>query len=317
MNVFAEMFDRVEHRLCLRHLYANFKKKFGGGTLIRDLMMGAAKATYFQAWEAKMNELKAIDKKAWDWLMVVDTKTWCKHAFSFYSKCDVLMNNLSESFNATILVARDKPILTLCEWIRNYLMNRTSSSAKKLENWPHRIMPMPQRRLEKEVSMTGYWQATWVINEEFQIAHEYNGQQFIVNIGKKSCTCNFWDLVGIPCRHAVTAICLSGKNPIDFVDDCYSKEKYAKCYGYAISAINGVDMWPKPRDGVPQETLLPPMYKRGPGRPRKLRIRQFDEDGVRRPRRGKKHCTRCGKPGHTVISCKSKTQDPDSLKRKV
>ncbi|KAK2405578.1 hypothetical protein QL285_054800 [Trifolium repens] len=316
MNVFEEIFDRVEHRLCLRHLYANFKKKFGGGTLIRDLMMGAAKATYFQAWEAKMNELKAIDKKAWDWLMAVDTKTWCKHAFSFYSKCDVLMNNLSESFNATILVARDKPILTLCEWIRNYLMNRTSSSAKKLENWPHRIMPMPQRRLEKEVSMTGYWQATWVINDQFQIAHEYNGQQFIVNLGKKSCSCNFWDLVGIPCRHAVAAICLSGKNPIDFVDDCYSKEKYAKCYGYAISAINGVDMWPKPRDGVPQETLLPPMYKRGPGRPRKLRIRQFDEDGVRRPRRGKKHCTRCGKPGHTVISCKSKTQDPDSLKRK-
>jgi hypothetical protein len=124
-------------------------------------------------------------------------------------------------------------------------------------------------------------------------------------------------LVGIPCRHAVAAICLSGKNPIDFVDDCYSKEKYAKCYGYAISAINGVDMWPKPADGVPQETLLPPMYKRGLGRPRKLRIRQFDEDGVRKPRRGKKHCTKCGKPGHTVISCKSKTQDPNSLKRKV
>ncbi|KAK2360661.1 hypothetical protein QL285_085905 [Trifolium repens] len=75
-------------------------------------------------------------------------------------------------------------------------------------------------------------------------------------------------------------------------------------------------MWPKPADGVPQETLLPPMYKRGLGRPRKLRIRQFDEDGVRKPRRGKKHCTKCGKPGHTVISCKSKTQDPNSLKRK-
>jgi hypothetical protein len=43
------MFDRIEHRLCLRHLYANFKKKIGGGALIRDLMMGAAKATYIQA----------------------------------------------------------------------------------------------------------------------------------------------------------------------------------------------------------------------------------------------------------------------------
>jgi len=46
--ILEEWFDRLEHRLCLRHLYANFKKKFGGGTLIRDLMMAAANATYFQ-----------------------------------------------------------------------------------------------------------------------------------------------------------------------------------------------------------------------------------------------------------------------------
>ncbi|XP_045827941.1 uncharacterized protein LOC123919931 isoform X2 [Trifolium pratense] len=74
------MFDSIEHRLCLRHLYANFKKKFGGGTHIRDLMMGAAKATYYQGWLQKMNELKALDKKAWDWLMAVPTKNWstCK-----------------------------------------------------------------------------------------------------------------------------------------------------------------------------------------------------------------------------------------------
>ncbi|KAK2456219.1 hypothetical protein QL285_003603 [Trifolium repens] len=91
MQVYEEMFDRVEHRLCLRHLYANFKKKFGGGTLIRDLMMGAAKAIYIQAWQVKMNELKKADFKAWEWFSNVPTKLWCKHAFSFYPKCDVLM----------------------------------------------------------------------------------------------------------------------------------------------------------------------------------------------------------------------------------
>jgi len=31
-------------------LYQNFKKKFGGVTLLRDLMMGAGKATYEEAW---------------------------------------------------------------------------------------------------------------------------------------------------------------------------------------------------------------------------------------------------------------------------
>lgn len=29
------------------------------------------------------------------WLMAVPTKCWCKHAFSFYPKCDVLMNTIS------------------------------------------------------------------------------------------------------------------------------------------------------------------------------------------------------------------------------
>jgi hypothetical protein len=139
------MEESIEHRLCLRHLYANFKK-FGGRALIGDLMMGAAKATYIQAWEHKMDELKKVDIKAWEWLMKVPTKLWCKHAFNHYSKCDVLMNNLSESFNATILVARDKHILTLCEWIRNYLMNRMMTCTKKLEKWQNNVMPMVRKR---------------------------------------------------------------------------------------------------------------------------------------------------------------------------
>jgi hypothetical protein len=32
--------------------------------MIRDLIMGAAKATYVQAWEHKMDELKIVDSKA-------------------------------------------------------------------------------------------------------------------------------------------------------------------------------------------------------------------------------------------------------------
>lgn len=51
-------------------------------------------------------------------------------------------------------------------------------------------------------------------------------------------------------------------------------------------------MWPE----VQSEELLPHMYKKGPGRPRKLRITNF---------------------GHNVQSCKSEKQDPNALKRKV
>ena len=124
MATFEELLEGSEHRFCLRHLYSNFKKKFGGGIVIRDLMMGAAKATYEEAWTEKMNQLKEVKPQAYEWLLAIPKKHWCKHAFSYYSRCDVLMNNLSESFNATILLAREKPIITMFEWIRTYLMSR-------------------------------------------------------------------------------------------------------------------------------------------------------------------------------------------------
>ncbi|XP_017416399.2 uncharacterized protein LOC108327178 [Vigna angularis] len=125
MLVVDDILNGVEHKLCLRHLYNNYKKKFGGGLLIRDLMMGAAKATYYKEWEKKMGELKNLNVDAFNWLMGIPTKSWCKHAFSAYLRCDVLINNLSESFNSTILLARDKPIISMMEWIRSYIMSRT------------------------------------------------------------------------------------------------------------------------------------------------------------------------------------------------
>ncbi|KAI5417400.1 hypothetical protein KIW84_042124 [Lathyrus oleraceus] len=72
--VFEELFERVEHILYLRHLYVNFKKKFSGGTQIKDLMMAATKATYIQSWDAKMKELKKLNVKAWEWLSGIPTK---------------------------------------------------------------------------------------------------------------------------------------------------------------------------------------------------------------------------------------------------
>jgi hypothetical protein len=314
MSVFEEMFDSIEHRLCLRHLYANFKKKFGGGTLIRDLMMGAAKATYFQAWKAKMDELKKIDAGAWEWLMLHPTKSWCKHAFSYYPKCDVLMNNLTESFNATILVARDKPFLSMCEWIRTYLMNRIGTARNKLDRWQHNIMPMPRKRLDKEVVLSGQWTPNLSMGEEWQVTHHYGQQQFIVDTAKRTYTCGFWELVGIPCRHAIAALSYRMQNPSDFVDQCYSREKYLECYSFGVSPINGMEMWPQ----VDIEEPLPPHYKRGPGRPKKLRIREVDELGSRMRRPGVSYrCTKCDKFGHNKRKCKSTTQDPNAAKRQV
>jgi len=62
-----------------------------------------------------MGELISLNMDAYNWLIVIPTKSWCKHAFNIYPRCDVLMNNLYESFNSTILLARDKPVISMME----------------------------------------------------------------------------------------------------------------------------------------------------------------------------------------------------------
>lgn len=90
------------------------KKRFGGGAMLRELVMAASKATYLEAYEEKMNQIKERNNKAYEWLATEFLKkTWCKYAFSVYSKCDVIMNNMYKCFNSVILPARDKPIIAI------------------------------------------------------------------------------------------------------------------------------------------------------------------------------------------------------------
>jgi len=94
MQVFDELMHGVEHHFCLRHLYNNYNNRFGGSIVIRNLMMAVAKTTYYQGWEANMEELKKVNQEVVEWLYAIPRKSWCKHAFSAYSWCNVLMNNL-------------------------------------------------------------------------------------------------------------------------------------------------------------------------------------------------------------------------------
>ena len=63
------------------------RKKIGGGVMLKDLIMGAAKASYEQLWKHKMQQIKDINEDAYHWLYNLERTTWCKYDFSHYPKC--------------------------------------------------------------------------------------------------------------------------------------------------------------------------------------------------------------------------------------
>ncbi|PPR99840.1 hypothetical protein GOBAR_AA20830 [Gossypium barbadense] len=123
-----------------------------------------------------MDELRKTNHHAYDWLKKKNPAHWSRFHFSIRSHFDMLVNNLSESFNKMILEARGKPILTMMETVRTKLCYLLSRRKKKLTNG-------------KELC-----------------------SQHVVDLVQNSCSCRNWDLTSIPCMHALAVIDASLSN---------------------------------------------------------------------------------------------------------
>ncbi|GMY18731.1 hypothetical protein FCV25MIE_13970 [Fagus crenata] len=145
-EVFKKFIPTADHRICVRHLYANFRDRGHRGKALKDKLWEAAAACTETEYLAAMEELKKIDEAAYNYLDTVDQSMW------------------------------------------------------------------------------------------------------------------MWDLTGIPCPHAISAIVEAEKNPEDFVDACYSKEKYMKAYNPIIYPVPDEQQWEK--TGL--EKVEPPFVKKAP-----------------------------------------------------
>jgi hypothetical protein len=100
----------------------------------------------------------------------------------------------------------------------------------------------------------------------------------------------------------VSAINFHREDPESYVHEYYKRDAYVRTYSPEISPINGQDKWPKTQ----YDEVLPPTYKRGPGKPKKLRRREPDEDNTRLRRSDQKNmCNKCHQYGHNVRTCKN------------
>ena len=94
--------------------------------MLKRKMMIAAKAYIIEEFRTIMEEIKVEDKDASELLIAKSPRHWARSHFRTTPVCDLIVNNLCESFNGTktIVLARTKPILLMLEWIRMYLLRR-------------------------------------------------------------------------------------------------------------------------------------------------------------------------------------------------
>ncbi|GJS91878.1 hypothetical protein Tco_0774514 [Tanacetum coccineum] len=205
-----ELLPHAEHRLCARHIYANFKKKWNR-LHYKSLFWSVAESTLEVHFKHKMGLIKNIDPLAYDWLMERDPKAWCRAYFQMDRSCATFENGISESYHSAIGIARTKPIISMLEEIRVYLMQRIVAMNQKDVNLNDIICPAIRKELEKLNKYQMYWHVVPCGQDLFEVRKEDEG--FGVNLNTKTCTCKRWNLSGIPCIHAVAAYCMLNEDP--------------------------------------------------------------------------------------------------------
>ncbi|CAI9279914.1 unnamed protein product [Lactuca saligna] len=203
LEAVKERVPAAEHRQCARHICANFLKRFKG-QVFRKLFWYAAAATTPAKFEQHMNEIKKLEPLAYDHLMERDPKTWSKAFFQTDRACDAYENGISESFNSVIEVARKRPLITMLEEIRIYVMERLYRQKIKGQSWDLTICPTIRLKLSKLKDLQRFWKVIPSGYQQYEVRLGYDA--YVVDIGSRTCACRTWQLTGYPCVHGYACI---------------------------------------------------------------------------------------------------------------
>ena len=93
---------------------------------------------------------------------------------------------------------------------------------------------------------------------------------YVVDFNDKTCTCRMWELRGIPCPHAISAIYYIKDALNNYVSHCFKVAKAKEAYGFYLKGVNGEKM----RKKQPYKKFEPSAHRRMPGRPMNQRHRE-------------------------------------------
>jgi len=251
INAVNKWAPKVEHRMCARHIYANWRKKFTNKKY-QKLFWRCAKSSSMNLFNYNMNKLRAETPHGADAILRTDPEHWSRAWFKIGSFCDSVDNNMCECFNHWILKARFLPIISMLEGIRRQVMVRIHENRNKAERWTSLICPNTYKKLMTYVTASGFCHAISNGNNCYEVT--YWDHRFTVNLDERTCSCRFWQLFGLPCPHAISCIYYASRPLEEFIAKCYFVEEYNKTYAHYLQPVEGKVFWPVSN----REKPLPP-----------------------------------------------------------
>ena len=170
----------------MKHIYNNFKVNHKGIEL-KNVLWRCVSTTSIREFEKGIEYLKSLDEEAWKYLADIEPAQWTKSHFSPRALIDFLINNLSVKFNSIIMKARDKPLLSIVEWIRVRLMSKLYIKKIGIEKYGGKLYPSIQDKLEKLKLQSKNFYA--VSSERFVYEVDNERERHVMDLVGRNCSC--------------------------------------------------------------------------------------------------------------------------------
>ena len=306
--VTAVFSNGVEHRECMRHLVKNFQKRYRGAVFKKHLWP-ACRAFNKKHYEHHYKTMQKASPNAIKWIEENHKHLWNRWRFSPDSKCDYVTNNIAETFNSWIRKEKAQPVIPLMDRIRQMIMEKHDLRRRLSNKMIDKILPHVTKDLNAKSRNLNY-----VIHRGHNNTAEIQGTtkelktwRHTIDLDNRTCSCNRWQITGLPCTHALCFInSLRNKSAEDYIDDYYSVDVFKKAYAGIVMPMIDRNQWPKVDMGF---KLWPPILKRAAGRPRTRRMKGAEEGGRTS---GMRQCKRCGQFGHMMKTCNETVYDSDA-----
>ncbi|CAE6223134.1 unnamed protein product [Arabidopsis arenosa] len=226
------------------------------------LVSRAARAYRIANFHLVFGEICRVSPEYGAYLKSIGFDHWARSYF-VGERYNVMTSNVVEFLNAVLKEAREFPIVYIVEFVRKTLMS-------------------------------------W-----FAIRRETAKQENTMltpKLAVRSCTCKEFNLLKIPCPHAIDAAIVDQVPMHSLVDVHYTSCYWVMTYKDSINPLPALSsLYGLPED-IASMNFLPPHTKRAPRRPKKKRFfsrGEFQKKGLR----GQNVCSRCKAKGHNRATC--------------
>nr|XP_009788637.1 PREDICTED: uncharacterized protein LOC104236416 [Nicotiana sylvestris] len=263
----SRVYPDVPHFACIWHLWNNIYKKFKKShAKLSEIYFSMAKAYTQAEFDSLMEKVETVDIRVKEYLELAGYEHWARF-YAHVNRGWTMTSNIVESISATLLSARELSIYDFLEEVRKMFGRWNCTNRKEATQTYTTLEKKYQEMLTLNEAMSTLMTLHTVTDR---------GRNYTVCLLERKCVCGRFQVDELPCPHAWAVLKSKFLMPEDYCSNYYKPNSVVMTYDVLVYSLPDRNEWNIPAH-VAEEVVLPPKWKRPPGRPKKKRDKPFSE----------------------------------------